>query len=103
MMKLLTWLFDRADRYAAQSTWRDFALVKACLFSMGVLMGLLVPARRKKWAALAAGLAFIPTYVILIRRMDVAVCWTAEFVYSAAILLFSYLYLRHGHWQGKRI
>ena len=37
-MKLLNWLFDRADRYAAQSTWRDFALVKICLFSMGVLM-----------------------------------------------------------------
>ena len=53
-------------------------------------------------SALALYTAYI-TYVILIRRMDVAVCWTAEFVYSAALLLFSYLYLRHGHWQGKRI
>ena len=53
-------------------------------------------------SALVLYTAYI-TYVILIRRMDVAVCWTAEFVYSAAILLFSYLYLRHGHWQGKRI
>ena len=55
IMKLLTWLFDRADRYAAQSTWRDFALVKLCLCSMGVLLGLLVPARRKKswWTWLA--------------------------------------------------
>ena len=43
------------------------------------------------------------TYVILIRRMDVAICWTSEFVYSASILLFSYLYLRIGNWQGKRI
>lgn len=42
-------------------------------------------------------------YVILIRRMDVAICWTSEFVYSASILLFSYLYLRKGSWQGKRI
>lgn len=67
-MKLLTWLFDRADRYAAQSTWRDFALVKVCLFSMGVLMGLIVPVRKKKLTALGAGLLFIPTYVILIRR-----------------------------------
>lgn len=68
MMKLLNWLFDRADRYAAQSTWRDFALVKVCLFSMGVLMGLIVPMRKKKWAALGAGLVFLPTYVILLRR-----------------------------------
>ena len=67
-MKLLTWLFDRADRYAAQSTWRDFALVKICLFSMTGLMGLLVPLRKKKWAALGAGLLFIPTYVVLLRR-----------------------------------
>ena len=43
------------------------------------------------------------TYVILICRMDVAVCWTAEFVYSAAILLFSILYIRYGKWVGKQI
>ena len=67
-MKLLTWLLDRADRYAAQSTWRDFALVKICLFSMGVLAGLMVPLRKKKWTALGAGLLFIPTYVLLLRR-----------------------------------
>lgn len=67
-MKWFNWLMDRADDYAAQSTWRDFALVKICLFSMGVLMGLLVPLRKKKWAALGAGLAFLPTYVILLRR-----------------------------------
>ena len=53
-------------------------------------------------SALALYTAYI-TYVILIRRMDVAVCWTSEFVYSAAILLFSWLYIRRGHWQGKRI
>lgn len=68
MMKLLNWLFDRADRYAAQSTWRDFALVKVCLFSMGVLMGLIVPVRKKKLTALGAGLLFLPTYAILLRR-----------------------------------
>ena len=67
-MKLLNWLFDRADRYAAQSTWRDFALVKICLFSMGVLMGLTIPLRKKKQAAVGAGLLFLPTYVILLRR-----------------------------------
>ena len=68
MMKLLNWLFDRADRYAAQSTWQDFALVKVRLFSMGVLMGLIVPVRKKKLTALGAGLLFLPTYVILLRR-----------------------------------
>ena len=53
-------------------------------------------------SALALYTAYI-TYVILIRRMDVAFCWTSEFVYSTAILLFSIWYLRRGHWAGKRI
>ena len=68
-MRLIQILFDRADRYAAQSTWRDFALVKICLFSAGILAGLIVPARKKKGTALAAGLLFIPTYIVLIRRL----------------------------------
>lgn len=53
-------------------------------------------------SALALYTAYI-TYVILILRMDVAVCWTSEFVYSTAILLFSWLYIKRGHWQLKRI
>ena len=53
-------------------------------------------------SALVLYTAYI-TYVILIRRMDVAFCWTAEFVYSTAILLFSVWYLKRGHWAGKRI
>ena len=67
-MCLFRFLFDRADRYAAQSTWRDFALVKVCLFSLGVLMGLIVPVQKKKRTALAAGLLFLPTYAVLLRR-----------------------------------
>ena len=67
-MRLIQILFDRADRYAAQSTWRDFALVKLCLFAGGMLAGLSVPVRRKKWTALAAGLVFLSTYVLLMER-----------------------------------
>ena len=29
-------LFDLGNRYARESTWKDFALVKLCLFSMGM-------------------------------------------------------------------
>ena len=49
-MNWLRWLFDRADEYAAESTWRDFALVKICLCAVGILLGLLVPSRHSpKW------------------------------------------------------
>lgn len=43
------------------------------------------------------------TCLILILRMDVAICWTSEYVYSTCILLFCYLYIKRGHWQLKKI
>lgn len=60
-------LMQRADRYAAQSTWKDFALVKLCLAALGVLIGLSVPPRRRKGAGILAALVFLPTYVLLIK------------------------------------
>ena len=60
-------LIQRADRYAAQSTWKDFALVKLCLGALGVLIGLSVPARRRKGVGILAALVFLPTYVLLIK------------------------------------
>ena len=67
-MKLLTRLFDRADRCAAQSTWEDLALLKLCLAALGLMLGLAVPARQKKKAGLAAALVFVPTYILLLVR-----------------------------------
>lgn len=52
--------------------------------------------------ALAIYVAYI-TYVILYLRVDVAVCWTTEHVYAIFILLFSYLYIKKGNWQKKKI
>ena len=53
-------LFECADRYAANSRWQDFALLKICVFSMGLLVGMTVPAGRKKVPALLALLGFLP-------------------------------------------
>ena len=36
-------------------------------------------------------------------KMDVAVCWTAEHVYAAMLLLCSYIYMRSGRWKDRRI
>ena len=67
-MCLFQVLMKRADRYAAQSTWKDFALVKICLGALGVLIGLSVPARHRKGAGLLAVLAFLRTYALLLKR-----------------------------------
>ena len=65
MHKLLT----LGNRYAQESTWKDFALVKFCLFSMGLLAGMHMPDKHKKNAAKAAIFAFSATYVLLMAKV----------------------------------
>ncbi len=67
-MCLFQFLTNRADRYAAQSTWRDFALVKLCLGAMGVLIGMAIPHRHRNRAGLLAGVLFLTTYAALLGR-----------------------------------
>lgn len=43
------------------------------------------------------------SYVILYLRVDVAICWTTEHVYALFILIASYLYIKKGNWQKKKI
>ena len=64
-MKRLT---DAADRFLKASSWRDIAVLKFCLMALGVLMGLAIPARKKKPAAWAAALAFLATYIPLMGK-----------------------------------
>lgn len=40
---------------------------------------------------------------IFICRVSLAACWTSEYVYNVLILTLSYLYMRSGRWQGRRI
>ena len=35
------------DAYMKESTWKDLGLIKLCVFSVGVLMGLTVPKNHK--------------------------------------------------------
>ena len=53
-------------------------------------------------ATLVIYVAYI-TYIILYLRLDVALCWTSEIVYSAFILIFCRIYIKHGHWEGRKI
>ena len=62
-------LLDFGNRYAKESTWKDFALVKFCLFSMGLAAGTLVPGRHKKKAVGAAACIFASTYIPLMAKV----------------------------------
>ncbi len=59
-------LFSAADDYIAQMTWKDLGLVKLCLCSMGVLLGLATGKKARKWVALVAVVTFLATYIPLI-------------------------------------
>ena len=43
------------------------------------------------------------TVIIGIMRLDVAICWTAEHVYSGALLICSWWYIRSGRWKNRSI
>ena len=65
MKKLLAF----GNRYAKQSTWKDFALVKLCLFSMGLVVGTLVSEQYKRAVIIVAICVFAVTYIPLIVKM----------------------------------
>ena len=43
------------------------------------------------------------TVIIGIMKLDVAICWTAEHVYSGALLICSWWYIRSGRWKNRKI
>lgn len=64
-MKKLLW---RADKSLQKSDWKDMAMLKFCLFSIGLLAGMQIPARNKKKAGVMAFFVFLITYVPLMAK-----------------------------------
>lgn len=61
-------LFDYADRYLQESDWKTIALLKFCLFSMGLLVGTYIPQKKKECARIIASIIFVVTYVPLMAK-----------------------------------
>mgnify|MGYP001042396450 CR=1 FL=1 len=61
-------LFNYADKYIKQSTWKDFALLKFCLFAMGILVGIQIPEKNKKHTGIIAAVIFTATYIPLMAK-----------------------------------
>ena len=62
-------LLDFGNRYAKESSWKDFALVKFCLFAMGLLAGMSVREKDKKTVRIGAATVFAVTYVPLMAKL----------------------------------
>lgn len=61
-------LFGYADKYLKKSDWKDLALLKFCLFSIGMMTGARLPERSRKKVMGAAFAVFIITYIPLMAK-----------------------------------
>lgn len=61
-------LFDAADRYLKACTWKDMALLKFCLFGMGLLVGALLPKKQSRAAGGVGAALFTATYIPLMAK-----------------------------------
>ena len=62
-------LLDYADRYIENTTWKDVAMLKFCLFSLGILAGMQIPKKDKKEAGILALAVFVLTYIPLMKKL----------------------------------
>lgn len=61
-------LFDCADQYIKRSSWKDMALLKFCLFAIGILAGMQIPKQSRKGVRIAAAMVFTATYIPLMSK-----------------------------------
>lgn len=61
-------LFGYAEKYIAGSNWKDLAMLKFCLFAMGILAGMRIPERNRKQAGWIAAAVFTATYIPLMAK-----------------------------------
>ena len=62
-------LFAIANEYLRQSDWKNLALMKCGLLSLGVLIGVLVPSKAKRPVIMATVCVFILTYLPLAVKL----------------------------------
>lgn len=62
-------LFEVADRYCKESSWKTLALLKMCLFSVGVMVGMLIPKEKKKAVFCIGAVTFLATYIPLMEKL----------------------------------
>lgn len=72
-------LFDWADDCIRQWNWKNVALLKLCMLSLGVLAGLALPRRARTRARAVCGGIFLLTWVPLMADLlNSAPLWEDE-------------------------
>ena len=61
-------IFASADEFIKESDWKDLAVLKICLLSLGLLSGMQIAEKCKKGVRIAASAVFILTYIPLMVK-----------------------------------
>ena len=62
-------LFQAANQYIQESDWKVIAVMKFCLLSLGMLIGMHLPTKCKKAATYGCGVLFLVTYLPLMAKL----------------------------------
>ena len=65
MKKLLDWANDCIRRW----DWKNVALLKFCLLSIGLIVGMQVPKEKRKVVCAAAAAVFLAAYIPLMAKL----------------------------------
>jgi len=61
-------IFASANEFVQKSDWKDLAVLKFCLLSLGLLAGMQIPKSCKKNTSIAASIIFTLTYIPLMSK-----------------------------------
>lgn len=61
-------LLELADQYCRESTWKTLAALKFCLFSIGIIVGVLLPDICKLSVLVIFGVVLVVTYIPLMAK-----------------------------------
>lgn len=61
-------LFEAANRYIETSDWKTIAVLKFCLISLGMMIGMAIPKKNKKPVFFGALAIFAATYIPLMVK-----------------------------------
>ena len=59
----MNWLLEADKKYLWSSDWKDWALVRFCILSMGMMLGVLIHKKAKKPVFAGAFIAFVATVI----------------------------------------
>ena len=62
-------LFEIADEYIRTSDWKTISVLKFCLLSIGILVGMQIRAEHKPAVRSAALSVFVVTYIPLMAKL----------------------------------